>query len=98
MFHFGRQVEFYVGEIVQIPAHGWIGVIAGWDLTKYDPDNYIDKLVMSPYYFVLLDQPSMNANNFKSAYLSQVMFQILVFILKLKPKCLHGKCRKNQGI
>ncbi len=50
-------------------------MIAGWDLTKYDPDNYIDKLVMSPYYFVLLDQPSMDVKNFKSAYLSQVMLQ-----------------------
>jgi len=38
-----------------VQKYGWIGVIAGWDLTRYDPDRLIDGFMMLPYYFVLLD-------------------------------------------
>jgi hypothetical protein len=59
---------------------GWIGVIAGWDLTRYDPDRLIDGFMMLPYYFVLLDLSSMISKQYKTAYLPQVTFQPFRFV------------------
>lgn len=78
---FYLQVEFYVGEVVEvISANSW-GVVGGWDLVAKVPDDWLTTVyggnadrMWQPHFLVFLDLRQIDVDQFEMVYVGQVHF------------------------
>jgi hypothetical protein len=75
------QVQFYVGEVVEVVGENCWGVVAGWDLEAKVPDDWLTTVyagnadrMRQPHFLVFLDLRHIDVDQFEMVYVGQVLF------------------------